>query len=76
MVVPRPGCPLPDLESLEKAIPGLSQRLILLDKPEVDIDATEIRSRAARGLPISHLVPESVDEYIKQNKLYRDGGLG
>ena len=76
VAVPRPGCPLPDVDSLEKAVPGLSRRLILLDKPEVDIDATDIRSRAARGLPISHLVPEPVDEYIKENKLYRDGGWG
>ncbi len=70
VAVPRPGYSLPDLNSLETAIPGLLQRLILLDKPEVDISATEIRNRVARGLSIRHLVPEPVDEYIRQHKLY------
>ena len=73
VAVPRPGFPLPDLNSLEAAIPGLSQRLILLDKPEVDIDATGIRERVAQGLSIRHLVPEAVDEYIKKHKLYLTG---
>lgn len=70
VAVPRPGYILPELNSLEGAIPGFSRSLILLDKPEVDIDATQIRSRVAQGLPISYLVPEPVDEYIKQHKLY------
>jgi len=70
VAVPRPGYSLPDLNSLEAAIPGLSRRLTLLEKPEVDIDATEIRNRVAQGLPIGHLVPEPVDEYIRKHKLY------
>ncbi len=70
VAVPRPGYSLPDLNSLEAAIPGLSQRLILLDKPEVDISAFAIRNRVAQGLSIGHLVPEPVDEYIRQHKLY------
>jgi len=70
VAVPRPGYSLPNLNSLEAAIPGLSRRLTLLEKPEVDIDATEIRNRVAQGLSIGHLVPEPVDEYIRQHKLY------
>ncbi|MFC2056204.1 nicotinate-nucleotide adenylyltransferase [Chloroflexota bacterium] len=70
VVVPRPGCSLPDQNSLETVIPGLSKRLIVLDKPEVDISATEIRERVTQGLSIGHLVPEPVAEYIKQHKLY------
>ena len=70
VAVPRPGYSLPDLASLEAVIPGLSRRLILLEKPEIDIDATEIRDRVAQGLPISHLVPGPVDDYIRQHKLY------
>jgi len=42
----------------------------VLDKAEIDISATEIRNRVAHGLSIRHLVPEAVDEYIKQHKLY------
>ncbi|MFC1847286.1 nicotinate-nucleotide adenylyltransferase [Chloroflexota bacterium] len=66
----RPGYILPDLDSLETIIPGLSHRLTLLDKPEVDIGATEIRDRVVQRLSIRHLVPEPVDEYIRQHKIY------
>lgn len=70
VAVLRPGYPLPNPSSLEAAIPGLAPKLILLDKPGIDISATEIRNRVRQGLPIQHLVPEPVAEYIKQHKLY------
>jgi nicotinate-nucleotide adenylyltransferase len=70
VAVPRPGYSLPDLDSLETVIPGLVKSVIILDKPEVDISATEIRKRVAQGLSIDHLVPEPVGEYIRQHKLY------
>ena len=70
VVVPRPGYPYPDLNYLDSLIPGISQRVTILDKPEIDISASDIRRRVARGLSISHLVPNLVEEYIKQHKLY------
>ncbi|MFC2048486.1 nicotinate-nucleotide adenylyltransferase [Chloroflexota bacterium] len=70
LAVPRPGYPLPDLNSLEAVLPGLSQGLTLLDKPEVDISAAEIRKRVACGLSIGNLVPKPVAQYIRRNKLY------
>jgi nicotinate-nucleotide adenylyltransferase len=70
VAIPRPGYSLLDLKSLEAQIPGLSPRLVLLDKPEIDISATDIRNRVAQGLPISHLVPAPVAAYIKRHKLY------
>ena len=68
--VPRPGCPRPDLEALEDSIPGISQRVVWLEEPHLDISASAIREQAARGLSLHHLVPESVAEYIRQHKLY------
>ena len=70
VAVPRPGYSFPDLSSLEAVIPGLSRRLTLLDRPEVDISATDIKNRVAQGLSIRHLVPEPVIEYIRQHELY------
>jgi nicotinate-nucleotide adenylyltransferase len=70
VAVPRPGSPAPDLNSLEASIPGLANRVILLDKPRVDISASEIRNRVARELSIEHLVPEPVARYIGEQGLY------
>ncbi len=70
VAVPRPGYPRPDLKALESLIPGLSQRVILMDKPEIDISASEIRDRVDWGLSITHLVPEPVERYISRSKLY------
>ncbi len=70
VVVPRPGYKLPDLKALESKIPGLSGRLILMDKPRIDVSASDIRGRVSQGLSISQLVPQAVERYIKQHELY------
>lgn len=70
VAVPRVGRSAPDLKSMEAAIPGLEDRVILLDKPRVDISASGIRDQVARGLPIDHLVPEPVERYIREQGLY------
>ncbi len=68
--VPRVGYPSPDFNSLEAAIPGLSQSIIMLDTPQIEISSSEIRDRVARGLSIHHLVPEPVERYIREHRLY------
>ena len=70
VAVPRPGYPRPKLKTLEVIIRGLSQRVMLMKKPEIDISASAIRERVAKGLSVRHLVPEPVNRYIKENKLY------
>ena len=70
VAVPRPGFQRPNLEALEASIPGISQRVVFLEKPHIDISASAIRERAARGLPLHRLVPEPVAEYIRRQKLY------
>lgn len=70
VAAPRPGYPRPKLKTLEASILGLSQRVMLMEKPEIDISASAIRDRVARGLSIRHLVPEPVNRYIKEHKLY------
>jgi len=70
VVVPRPGYPRPKLKKLEASIPGLSQRVMFMEGPEIDISASLVRERVAKGLYVRHLVPEPVNRYIKQHKLY------
>jgi nicotinate-nucleotide adenylyltransferase len=71
VAVPRPGYQRPNLEALEASIPGISQWVVFLEKPQVDISASAIRELAARGAPVNHLVPGPVAEYIAKHKLYK-----
>ena len=71
VAVPRPGHLAPDLGKLEAAIPGISQRLIVLDRPQVNISATEIRKLVPGSMSVSHLVPEAVERYIREHELYK-----
>jgi nicotinate-nucleotide adenylyltransferase len=43
----------------------------LLDLPQVDISASDIRRRLAHGQPITDLVPPAVAAYIAAHHLYR-----
>jgi len=68
--VRRVGFASPDLDALEKAIPGLAKSLVMLDTPQIEISSSEIRARVARGLSIHQLVPEPVERYITEHGLY------
>ena len=70
VAVPRVDFPLPDLPALEKELPGIAPRVILFDKPRIDVNASEIRRRAAEGKSISDFVPAPVESYIKEHGLY------
>lgn len=71
VAVPRPDFDPPNLEALESSIPGITQSVVLLDMPPVDVSSSDIRKRVAQGLSIHHLVPDEVERYIEEQKLYR-----
>ena len=71
VAVPRPGYPRPDVPAMEETLPGITERVVLLGEPHIDISASRIRERVAAGLPISDLVPAPVAAYIEQHRLYR-----
>lgn len=63
-VYSRPGL------DLQQAAPQFLRAAHLLNGPQVDISATDIRQRCQRGLSIRYLVPDSVRKYIFENELY------
>lgn len=70
----RPGVSEPDLGRLTELIGEERCRTLLNARcptPAIEISASAIRARAARGLPIRYLTPPQVAEYIQQNGLYR-----
>ncbi len=71
VVVNRPGYHA-DLPSLEKALPGLRQSLLLLETPELSVSSTDLRRRVREGWPIRYQVPDEVMAYIYEHRLYLD----
>lgn len=57
--------------SLEARLPGITQRLLVVPVPQLEISSTELRERVAEGRPIKYQLPESVEHYIEQHKLYQ-----
>ena len=45
-------------------------RIELLQAPLLEISSTTLRERAARGLSLRYMVPDTVAEYIRKNRLY------
>ncbi|MBN1641508.1 MAG: nicotinate-nucleotide adenylyltransferase [Anaerolineae bacterium] len=70
VAIERPGYP-PDLDRLERRLPGAAAQIVLLRAPTLDISATEIRERVRSGRSIRYLVPDGVAHYIYQRHLYR-----
>ena len=62
-----------DLQSLERSIPGISHRVIILDNPLIEVSASEIRQRVAERKSIHGMVPEAVERYIREKRLYGSG---
>lgn len=70
VVANRPGLEVDDvLSSLPK---DLSDKIVSLKIPGVDISSSDIRARVASGKSIKYLVPPSVAHFIGLRGLYRE----
>lgn len=71
IAVTRPGFPRRPWEALQKRLGSeLSDRIHFTETPGVAVASSQIRQLSREGYPIRYLVPEAVQAYIHQHKLY------
>jgi nicotinate-nucleotide adenylyltransferase len=71
VAMPRVDSPPVDLAGLERQLPGLRDRLVLLeDAPRLEVSSSALRARIARNESVRYLVPDAVAEYIARRGLY------
>lgn len=91
VVVARPGATLQELrqrlpalksrmrlplgQGAAPASPGEETVIFLVDAPTPDVSSTDIRRRIAAGEPVSGLVPQAVEQHIRQHALYEHRSL-
>jgi len=71
VVFPRPGFTKPEPEDLEKAMPGIAERMVYMDEPYLGISSTCIRQRIREGKSVRYLVPDKVWQYIDEHNQYK-----
>jgi len=71
VVFPRPGFTKPEPEDLEKAMPGIAERMVYMDEPYLGISSTCIRQRIREGKSVRYLVPDKVGQYIDEHNQYK-----
>ncbi len=59
-----------DWHYLTNALPGIQDRVVILDMPELEISSNAIQQRVRTGQPIRFLVPRSVEDYVRKHSLY------
>jgi nicotinate-nucleotide adenylyltransferase len=66
----RPNIAL-DWAALDARLPGIRDRVTLLDMPELEIASNDLRARIRAGRSIRYFVPDPVCAYIYDKGLYR-----
>lgn len=70
----RPGISLLKAqEKIEKLIKKYNANIISVYVPSLDISSTYIRDQLKEGKSVRYLVPDNVEKYIDENKLYQYG---
>jgi len=71
LAVSRPGYSGFDWPGFYARNPYVEGRVDCLDTTAIDISASELRARIAAGASVSGLLPSAVEQYIRDNGLYR-----
>lgn len=71
----RPGADF-DWDALEAALPGVRSRVMVLPMPLLQISGRDLRARAREGRPLRYQVLPQVEQYIREQHLYRVGSTG
>jgi nicotinate-nucleotide adenylyltransferase len=61
-----------DWAVLESALPGVRERVRLLDMPELEIASRDLRERVRTGRSIRYMVTDAVRAYIAEKGLYSE----
>ena len=68
-VMPRPDAEY-DLPELEEILPGITQKVRILDVPLIEISSTDIRSRLGQGRSVRYYLSQAVYELIFTHGYY------
>lgn len=72
IAVSRPGISKENAEfKIDEIRNSLNAHIEILQVPMLQISSTDIRDRFKRGISAKYLLPESVEQYILKNNLYR-----
>jgi nicotinate-nucleotide adenylyltransferase len=71
-VLRRPGAN-PDLDLLERQLPGLKEKISFFETPLIDISAADIRERIRTNRPYKYFLLPSVHRCIVDNAYYKIG---
>ena len=68
--VTRPGAEAVDRAALDSIREGVSDEVVIVDGPRIDISAADIRRRMSEGLSVRGIIPQAVEDYAKRHVLY------
>jgi nicotinate-nucleotide adenylyltransferase len=67
-VATRPG---DDRAAIDAAVRHWGERVKVFEAPLIGVSSTALRQRVADDLPLRYLVPSAVEEFIRDERLYR-----
>lgn len=67
----RPGEEI-ELRQLEAHTPGISEKLLFIDAPLLEISSSEIRKRVRSGVSYRYYLPPAVYELVVEHGMYRN----